>query len=60
VNSTTTGEIEVPAYGLVKPVSPDSPAEFDLIADRAGAFVIRSLPEARLVGRISVLRRGAR
>ncbi len=47
------GEVEIAGYGLVEPVSRETPAEFDALLDRRGSFAVR-LVGVRRVGSIAV------
>lgn len=55
-----TDLVEIPALGLIDSAEPFKPANFDLLATRAGDFGIRLVEADRLVGRIEVRRRGSK
>jgi hypothetical protein len=58
VRSSTGGQVEIPAFGLIDDVGRADPARFDLLAERSGKFVVRFARTGRVVGRIVVGRRG--
>jgi hypothetical protein len=45
-------DIEIPALGRTAPVTPASPASFDLLATGIGAFDVRAVHSGRLAGRL--------
>jgi hypothetical protein len=45
-------DISIPAFGLTETMTPQAPAHFDLIVDRAGRFPVRAFGADRVVGTI--------
>ena len=45
-------DIVIPAFGLTETMSPYAPAQFDILVDRPGRFVVRGVDSGRLAGRI--------
>jgi hypothetical protein len=56
VRSARADQVEIPALGLVEPVSADAPAIFDLLLDRAGSYEVLLVDAGRVVGRLAVTR----
>lgn len=58
VSSPEPGEVMLEGLGRIEPVSPGTPAIFDLLPDRAGEFEVRFEPagtgDPRLVGTLAV------
>ncbi len=54
VVSKRVDQVEIPAFGQVAPVSRDSPANFDLLLEEPGSFVIKLTDAGRLAGRLEV------
>src|SRR3954452_1400241 len=46
--------VELVGLDLLQPVAPDTPAVFDVLADRSGSYPIRLLDGDRRVGRLRV------
>jgi hypothetical protein len=59
VRSTSPGQVEIPAFGLLEDVAPGAPARFDLLPERTGSFEVRLAGAGRVIGRVVVRRRGA-
>jgi hypothetical protein len=51
-------DIEIPALGRTAPVTPFTPAPFDLLATDVGTFDVRAVDSGRLAGRLLVGRPG--
>jgi hypothetical protein len=61
VDTSVAGEASVPGLGLVQTAEPDTPARFDVLVSRAGAFGISFDPAvggSATVGRLVVASRG--
>ena len=58
VRSRRLDQVEIPAFGLIEAVGPDSPASFDIFATERGVFAIRLVEANRVVGRLEVRKRG--
>jgi hypothetical protein len=54
VRAGAADQVEIGGYGLIEPVTRDSPAEFDLLADEGGRFPVRLVDGRRLIGTIVV------
>jgi hypothetical protein len=54
VRSPVPDQVEIPALGRIEHVSRDDPARFDLLPGLTGAFEVRLVEGARVVGRIAV------
>ena len=54
IRSQRTDLLEIPALGLVEPVSPGTPARFNLLPRDAGSYGIRFIERDRVVARIEV------
>jgi hypothetical protein len=54
ISSQEAGEVEVPAFGLVKAVAPAAPARFELLLRRPGRFEVRMVEGNRRVATIRV------
>jgi hypothetical protein len=54
VRSKRSGQVEIPAFGLIEDVGRADPARFDLLAERSGTFEIQSAETGRVVGKIIV------
>jgi hypothetical protein len=46
--------VEVPSFGLLDPVSPTKPAQFDLLFEERGTVGVRLVSDDRVVARIKV------
>lgn len=49
-------QVEIPALGLVEPVSASGPAIFDLLLDQPGNYAVRLIDAGRVIGRLEVTR----
>jgi hypothetical protein len=54
VCSQRPDQVEIPALGLIQPVSPQAPARFDLIFDSRDTYGVRLVDADRVVARIEV------
>ena len=57
VQAQVAGDVEIAGLGLIEPVTPGTPAVFDLLASRAGRFEVRLISvagERTLLGVIEV------
>lgn len=52
VSGSVGEDIEIPAFGLTDTMTPDAPARFSLIVDRAGEFEVRAAESGIVAGRI--------
>ena len=50
-------QVEIDGYDLVAPVDPETPAQFDFIADQAGRFRVTISSTGKAVGRLEVVER---
>ena len=51
-------DVEIPGFGLTSTVTPSAAAQFDLLATSSGAFAVRIVDPAQLVGRVLVAKPG--
>ena len=56
VHSKRTDLLEIPAVGIVEPVSPERPAVIRFLARESGSYGIRMVEADRVVARIEVAR----
>lgn len=54
ISSEKPAQLEIPAFGLLETVGPGLPARFDLLAERAGSFGVKTVDGGRVVARIEV------
>ena len=54
VRSGVADQVSIPAFGQIEDLTPEAPARFDLLADRAGVFEVRLVDAKRTIGRIAV------
>jgi hypothetical protein len=55
VQAQVAGDVEILGLGLLQPVTPGTPAVFDVLADRAGRFEVRLVSIAGERTRLGVL-----
>jgi hypothetical protein len=54
ITSRRTDLLEIPAIGVVEPITPDRPTRIDFLARNTGSFGIRMIEADRVVARIEV------
>lgn len=54
VQGDVLDSVELVGLGLIEPVAPDTPAVFDVLADRPGSYPIRLVDSGEHVGRLRV------
>jgi hypothetical protein len=54
VRSGVADQVEIPAFGQLEDLTPDSPARFNVLPERTGVFEVRLLAARRVIGRIRV------
>jgi hypothetical protein len=54
VRSGVADQVSIPALGQIEDITPEAPARFDLLLERAGVFEVRLVDAKRTIGRIAV------
>jgi|SRR6266508_394221 len=55
VRGRTPGQVEIPSFGLIDDLGPDSPAHFSLLAAEPGNLAVRLVGTGRSVARVVIL-----